>query len=79
MTSPSQKSIENIYGKILEVLFNPKKYSQEVINMKNILIDSTITLWEQVKRRILPTPLKFHYTFNIRELSRVFQGICGVA
>jgi dynein heavy chain, axonemal len=79
MTSPSSRSIENIYGKILEVLFNPKKYTQEVINMKNMLIDSTIVLWEQVKRRILPTPLKFHYIFNIRELSRVFQGICAVA
>jgi len=79
MTSPSQRSIENIYGKILEVLFNPKRYSSEVINMKNLLIDSTITLWEQVKRRLLPTPAKFHYVFNIRELSRVFQGICAVA
>lgn len=46
MTSPSQRSIENIYGKILEVLFNPKKYPAEVINMKGLLIDSTITLWE---------------------------------
>jgi dynein heavy chain len=72
MTSPSQRSIENIYGKILEVLFNPKKYSAEVINMKALLIDATITLWESVKRRLLPTPAKFHYIFNIRELSRVF-------
>mmetsp|Transcript_44095 Transcript_44095/g.42772 ORF Transcript_44095/g.42772 Transcript_44095/m.42772 type:complete len:398 (+) Transcript_44095:1837-3030(+) len=79
MTSPSQRSIENIYGKILEALFNPKKYSQEVISMKNMLIDATITLWEQVKNNILPTPLKFHYIFNIRELSRVFQMICSVA
>jgi dynein heavy chain len=31
MTSPSVKAINNIYGKILEVLFNPKKYSPEVI------------------------------------------------
>jgi dynein heavy chain len=72
MTSPSQRSIENIYGRILEALFNPKKYSAEVINMRPMLIDATITLWEQVKRRLLPTPAKFHYTFNIRELSRVF-------
>ena len=42
MTSPSQRSIENIYGKILEVVFNPKKYTPEIIGMKNLLIDSTI-------------------------------------
>jgi len=27
MTPPSQRSIENIYGRILQALFDPKKYS----------------------------------------------------
>jgi len=79
MTSPSQKSIENIYGRILEALFNPKKYSQEVISTKNILLDSTIYLWNQIKWKLLPTPAKFHYVFNLWELSWTFQGICSVA
>jgi dynein heavy chain, axonemal len=79
MTLPSQRSIENIYGKILEQLFHPKRYAPEVIAMRAPLIDATIALWTTVKNRLLPTPAKFHYTFNIRELSRVFQGICAVA
>ena len=79
MTAPSQRSIENIYGRILEALFNPKKYSSEVISMRPFLIDATISLWEQVARKLLPTPTKFHYQFNIRELARVFGGICAVA
>ncbi len=72
MTSPSTRSIENIYGAILNVQFNPKKYTQEILAMKAVLIDATISAWEQVKRRLLPTPAKFHYVFNMRELSRVF-------
>ena len=79
MTSPSQKSVENIYGKILEQLFNPKRYDMEITNMRMPLIDATISLWDTVRRRLLPTPAKFHYVFTIRELSRVFQGICAVA
>jgi dynein heavy chain len=79
MTAPSQRSIENIYGRILQVLFNPKKYAQEVINMRPYLIDATIAIWDAVKRKLMPTPAKFHYTFTIRELARVFQGICTVA
>jgi len=73
------KSIENIYGRILEVLFNPKKYSPEVIGMRPFLIDATISVWDAVKRRLLPTPAKFHYNFTLRELARVFGGICVVA
>ena len=79
MTSPSVRSIENIYGRILTLLFNPKKYSQEIIAVKDMLTDATISLWDIVQRKLLPTPTKFHYIFNIRELSRVFQGMCGVA
>ena len=46
--------------------------------MRPLLIDSTITIWDSVKRKLLPTPAKFHYTFTIRELARVFQGLCAV-
>ena len=74
MTSPSVRSIENIYGRILTLLFNPKKYSQEIIAVKDMLTDATISLWDIVRRKLLPTPTKFHYIFNIRELSRVFQA-----
>jgi len=80
MPAPSTRSIENIYGRILELLFNPKKYTDNTImQTKNMLTDATIALWDQVKRRLLPTPATFHYVFNMRELSRVFQGICTVA
>ena len=80
MTPPSQRSIENIYGRILEVLFNPKKYpNKEITDMRLPLVDATISIWDAVKRRLLPTPTKFHYTFTIRELARVFGGICSVA
>lgn len=79
ITPPSNKSIENIYGRILEVIFNPKKYTQDIITMRGHLIEATIALWESVAKKLLPTPAKFHYLFNIRELARVFGGICKVA
>ena len=70
---PSQRSVDNIYGTILKALFNPKKYG-DVINAINTLTDATISVWNTIKRTLLPTPAKFHYIFNMRELSRVFQG-----
>jgi dynein heavy chain len=79
MTPPSQKAIINIYGRILEALFNPKKYTPDIVAMKDLLIEGTIEIWTQVKKKLLPTPKKFHYLFTIRELSRVFGGIANVA
>jgi dynein heavy chain len=79
MAPISNRSIENIYGRIIEVLFLPKKYSPEVINMRPLLIDATIAVWEKASGTLLPTPTKFHYNFNIRELARVFGGIARVA
>ena len=79
MTPPSNKSIGDIYGSVLGALFNPKKYTPDIIQMKSYLIEATIAVWETVGKRLLPTPAKFHYLFNIRELARVFGGICKVA
>ena len=78
MTPISNRSIENIYGRIIEVLFK-KGYTPEVQNMRPYLIDATIAVWELAARKLLPTPAKFHYSFNIRELARVFGGIARVA
>ena len=79
MTSPCTRSIQNIYGRILEALFSPKKYDPNIIGMRDPLIEGTIAIWQMVKSRLLPSPSKFHYNFTIRELSRVFAGICAVA
>jgi dynein heavy chain, axonemal len=37
-------------------------------------VKATIDLYNQITDRLLPTPSKFHYTFNLRDVSKVFQG-----
>uniref|UniRef100_A0A8C9ZPR8 Dynein axonemal heavy chain 1 n=1 Tax=Sander lucioperca TaxID=283035 RepID=A0A8C9ZPR8_SANLU len=39
------------------------------------LVDATIRVYSTITSQLLPTPAKSHYTFNIRDLSKVFQGI----
>jgi dynein heavy chain len=79
MTPPSTRSIENIYGRIMETIFKPKYYQKDIIDMRELIITATIMVWETVSKKLLPTPAKFHYVFNIRELARVFGGVCKVA
>ncbi|XP_053577059.1 dynein axonemal heavy chain 1 [Bombina bombina] len=39
------------------------------------LVDSTIKVYNTITSQLLPTPAKSHYTFNLRDLSKVFQGM----
>uniref|UniRef100_A0A670IKP3 Dynein axonemal heavy chain 1 n=1 Tax=Podarcis muralis TaxID=64176 RepID=A0A670IKP3_PODMU len=39
------------------------------------LVDATIRVYSTITSQLLPTPAKSHYTFNLRDLSKVFQGM----
>lgn len=70
--------ISPIYAPIINHVFNPKKFSSEdTLKVIANLTKATIELWNKVKNTMLPTPAKFHYVFNMRELSRIFKGILG--
>jgi len=68
-------SIEAIYGPIIKFQFKAKYFNSETNKVIEGLTNATIALWNKVKNTMLPTPSKFHYVFNMRELSRIFKGI----
>ena len=76
MVLPSTVSVDNIYGSILRARFTTKNgFAEQAIGLSKKLTAITIDVWNKVKQSLLPTPARFHYIFNMRELSRVFQGI----
>ena len=41
---------------------------------KNV-VESCIAIYKTISAQLLPTPVKSHYTFNLRDLSKTFQGM----
>jgi dynein heavy chain len=39
------------------------------------LVAASLHVFSSVTTRLRPTPAKSHYTFNLRDLSKVFQGM----
>ncbi|XP_067907506.1 dynein axonemal heavy chain 1 [Heterodontus francisci] len=49
--------------------------AEEVKLLNEPLVAATIEVYSTITSQLLPTPAKSHYTFNLRDLSKVFQGI----
>ena len=47
-----------------------------IISIKETFIKTTIEMYNSIKDCLPTTPIKFHYNFNIRDVSKVFQGFC---
>lgn len=46
-----------------------------IVHLTEPLVEATIRVYATITSQLLPTPAKSHYTFNLRDLSKVFQGM----
>ena len=71
---PEESSIQQIFGAIFEGRFGAN-YPRDVQEVAGMVTRMTIDFWRAIQKRMLPTPDKFHYFFNLRDLSNVTQGM----
>lgn len=43
--------------------------------MGHSLVEATLQLYKSVQKTFLPTPVKCHYMFNLRDFAKVVQGV----
>ncbi|CAF3538826.1 unnamed protein product [Rotaria sordida] len=73
ITFPSEESLFLIYHSILEG--HLQTFNKEVQEVAPILTRMTMELYHSILDALPPTPSKFHYIFNLRDLSRIFNGL----
>ena len=75
--------MQTIYSAVLQAFFpvdpnftaDPKANSpaQKLLKLCKKFVNATVALHQAVSESFLPTASKFHYVFNLRDLSNVFQ------
>ena len=71
---PKEASLMRIYFNILQG--HTAIFSDEVQRIPKKLTEMTLKLYSEVSRTLMPTPSKFHYIFNLRDISRIYEGLC---
>ncbi|TRY94050.1 hypothetical protein DNTS_011956 [Danionella cerebrum] len=70
---PQEDSLHLIYSSILKG--HTKSFEECIQNICGTLTSCTLELYKTIIKDLPPTPSKFHYIFNLRDLSRVYHGL----
>ncbi|XP_069502374.1 dynein axonemal heavy chain 2 [Ambystoma mexicanum] len=73
MTFPTESQIKRIFGTMINQKL--QDFEEEVKPIGNIVTQATVDAYNAFIQRFLPTPAKIHYLFNLRDISKVFQGM----
>lgn len=73
MTFPENSIIQRIFDTMLTQ--HLVEFDEEVKLVGHEITDTSIDLYSNVVKRMLPTPTKIHYMFNLRDISKIFQGL----
>lgn len=71
---PAYSTLQHIYSCILSGHF---EVFDEEVQIAPLLITMTLELYKIIIVELPPTPSKFHYIFNMRDLSRITGGLCN--
>ncbi|KAH0788142.1 Dynein heavy chain family protein [Histomonas meleagridis] len=60
---------------ILNGHFENYNFSQVVKNYQKKIIDNILSIHKEITKTFIPTAIKFHYNFNLRDICQVLQGL----
>jgi len=75
LAKQSDKTLISIFGQILKEFLVAWSFSENIKRIAESIVEGTVEIFTRISKDLLPTPTRFHYTFNLRDISKVFQGM----
>ena len=67
------EALKTIYQSILSQHIAQGGFSSQIAKVVDKVVSAALNLHQKVASTFLPTAIKFHYIFNLRDLSNIFQ------
>jgi len=78
LTPPTEEVLRKIYGSIIENFYEDGGYTDAAKSAAGKVTGLTLSLYNSLVEKLPPTPAKFHYIFNLRDLGRIYEGLTTV-
>ncbi len=75
LPNPNEDSLKRIFNAVMRGFMDSGGFSEEIQNLAKKMVNASVELYGRICKDLLPTPAKTHYTFNLRDLSKIFQGM----
>ncbi|XP_045065490.1 dynein axonemal heavy chain 12 [Coregonus clupeaformis] len=70
----SDDTMVRIFSNVVAFYLRNNEFPPDYFTVGNQIVAATMEVYKKAMENLLPTPAKSHYTFNLRDFSRVVQG-----
>ena len=74
VTAFDASNMTTIFSALVDGWLRKYSYGSTLSQLTKPLVAATLDVYSRCQAELLPTPTKSHYTFNLRDVSKVVQG-----